>query len=482
MMVTNEGDIQYEHTLNHFVEFFFKAGSIFDNPKRVSFYNNEESALSLFQKIWIIDKELSFKLLLWLRDIRGGAGNRSGFRSCLSWIANTNPEWVIANIDSIPEVGRWDDLIVLFGSSVEEAASNLWAEALKNNNVLAAKWCKREYTPVRKALGINNEAQFRKFLSKLRSGHIVESKLSAKTYDQINYSTVPSLAMARYTNAFKRHDETRFTEFKNKVKTKEVKINTKALFPHDCVRTALYGDAETADLQFDNLPNYFENSNERIIVLCDTSASMETLISGSIEAIHVSTGLALYCSDKIGKDNPFYRKFIGFESESEFKDWSNMSFSEALHNGDIFDGACGSTQIYKALDLILNTAKYFNLSQTQLPTTLIIISDMQFTSSCKIDDNIIHGFNSKYNPQSLNTETSIKRSLNKWIQHGYTIPKIIYWNTSGYAGSPDTVNTENIALISGFSPGVLKAVFKGENTDPLSVLKYAVEDYTVKIP
>lgn len=473
MMHTNEGALQYEHTLNHFVEFFFKAGSIFDTSKRVSFYNNEESALSLFQKIWIIDKELSFKLLLWLRDCRGGAGNRSGFRSCLNWIANTNPEWVIANISSIPEVGRWDDLTVLFNTPAQNAASNLWAEALKNNNVLAAKWCKREYISVRKALGMNNEAQFRKFLSKLRSGHIVESKMSAKKYDEISYPTVPSVAMSRYTNAFKKHDKERFNLFKKQVTTGEVKINTEVLFPHDCVRTALYGDNETADLQFDNLPNYFQNSNERVIVLCDTSGSMGINVSGTIQAIHISMGLALYCSDKIEKNNPFYRKFIGFESESTFKDWTGMTFSKALHDNKIFDGACGSTRIDKALDSILNVGKFFNLNNDQMPTTLLIVSDMQFSDSCQLPI-----YNMGYVPDQT---TIINQSLQNWKKNGYDIPKIIYWNTAGYAGSPGTV-TENTALVSGFSPGILKAIFNGDSLNPLLVLNYSIQDYKVIIP
>jgi hypothetical protein len=68
MKLTNEGALQYEHALDHAVEFFSKAGSLFE--KRESFYGHEESALSLFQKVWIVDPIVSFKLLLWLRDCR----------------------------------------------------------------------------------------------------------------------------------------------------------------------------------------------------------------------------------------------------------------------------------------------------------------------------------------------------------------------------------------------------------------------------
>ena len=85
MLKTHEGAQAYEHSLNHALELFSKGGSLF--KKRGSFYSGDESALSLFQKSWIVDKELTFKLLLWLRDCRGGAGNRSGFRDCLHWLA-----------------------------------------------------------------------------------------------------------------------------------------------------------------------------------------------------------------------------------------------------------------------------------------------------------------------------------------------------------------------------------------------------------
>jgi hypothetical protein len=477
MMLTNEGAVQEEFTGNHFVEFFFKAGSIFSNPKRASFYRNEENALSLFKKIWCIDKELSFKLLLWLRDCRGGAGNRSGFRDCLNWVAKNNPEWVIANITQIPEVGRWDDLTVCFNTPVEKSAADTWAKAIEDKNVLAAKWCDRKMIPVKRALKIAKEVNFRKLLSSIRQSHIVEHKMTFKKYDEIEYHTVPSLAMARYSNAFKKHDTERFDSFKTKVKTGEVTINTEVLFPHDCARTAYNGDDEIANLQFDNLPNYIDNTKERIIVIADTSGSMFQEVSGSIEAIDISISLALYCSGKIDKNNPFHRKFITFETESEFKDWNGMSFSEALH--ELPDGHCGSTRIDKALDLILSTAKFFKLSNDMMPTSLIIISDMQFSDGVTSGSNIRYSWNYQHKSGPV---TPVKECLQKWVEAGYTPPKIIYWNTAGYTGAPDTVDNTNIAMISGFSPAVLKNIFNGDNLSPMAVLNTTLKKYQVTVP
>jgi len=85
MRRTYEGAKAHEHSLDHALEFFSKAGSLFVNSD--TYYGSEDTALGLFQKTWIVEPLTSMKLLFWLRDCRGGAGNRSGFRACLNWLA-----------------------------------------------------------------------------------------------------------------------------------------------------------------------------------------------------------------------------------------------------------------------------------------------------------------------------------------------------------------------------------------------------------
>lgn len=393
-----------------------------------------------------------------------GAGNRSGFRSILKWLGDNDPEWVIANIKLIPKVGRWDDLRSLFNTKCEIIAAKYWASEIEKNNVLAAKWADRKDKPVKHALGIKEEGKFRKLLASIRKDHIVESKMCNKEYNGIDYSKVPSVAMARYTNAFSKHDFERFASFKEDLKSGNVKINASVLFPHDCIRTVKKGDVDIANEQFDALPNYMEGVNERVIVISDTSGSMGTLVSGSITAKDVSQGLALYCSAKIPSDNPFYKKFIGFCDEGSFKNWNGMKFSEAVRSRKVFDGAVGSTRIDKALNLLLETALFYNLTNDQIPTTLLIVSDMQFTSGC------------------YTTRTPVEECMDKWKENGYNIPKIVYWNTAGYAGSPATVDSKNIALVSGFSPSILKAIFNGSDLTPMGVMLSALEKYEINVP
>ena len=462
MIKTKEGGTQFEHSLNHALEFFSKAGSLF--TKRGSFYGNEESALSLFQKSWIVDKRLSFKLLLWLRDIRGGAGNRSASREIYKWLAEYDPKWVEANLMNLLGAGRYDDLRSFYGTGLEDFASSIWAYAIyANKDVLAAKWADRTDKPIRKHLRLD-EAQFRKLLSKIRKDHIVEYKMCSKEWGTIDYEKVPSVAMSRYTKAFNRNDEKRFLEYKEGLKKGEKTVHASVLFPHDCVRTVLFGDREIADAQFNALPNYLEDSNERIIVISDTSGSMSKMVSGSILAVHISQGMALYCSAKIPESNPFHKKFIGFCSEGSFKNWEDMTFSQAVLNREIFDTAIGSTRIDKALDLILETARFFKLTNDQLPSTIVVISDMQFHNGVYGDG------------------TEVDKALDKWKEFNYTIPKIVYWNTAGYTGSPETVNKKNICMVSGFSPSILKNIFSGDDLSPVGVMLRTLEKYKVNIP
>ena len=87
-----------------------------------------------------------------------------------------------------------------------------------------------------------------------------------------------------------------------------------------------------------------------------------------------------------------------------------------------------------------------------------------------------------YDNKNSQNVTPIKKCLDKWVEHGYNVPKVIYWNTAGYAGAPDTADAKNVALVSGFSPAILNAIFNGKDLSPRSVLEYSLEKYQVNIP
>jgi hypothetical protein len=475
MRKTNEGANAYENAINACVEFFSKAGSLFE--KRRSFYGNEADILDLFTNAFREDSITALKLLFWVRDCRGGAGNRSGARKIITHLANTHTKLMGINMHLIPVYGRWDDLKALFTTPLRDVAGQMWADAIRGGDILAAKWAKREHKPTRHALGLK-ESEFRKLLASIRKDHIVEHKMCQKQWSEINFKHVPSVAMARYTKAFANHDPARFQAYKEAVKSGETTVHADTLFPHDCIRTVRHGDAEMGSLQFDALPNYLEGTDEKIMVICDTSGSMSTTVGGSVQAIDVSMGMALYCSSRMPEDSPFYKRFVAFCSEGKLMDWrKHKTLESAIRDRNIFDGAIGSTRIDKALGTILRIAVQKKIPQRLMPTTLLIVSDMQFS-----DGACDNGYG--WDSQGLDEEkslTEIEKAMVKFEKAGYSRPKIVYWNTAGYDGQQDTVNSNDVGLVSGFSPAVCKAIFGGEDFTPYAIMLRAIEKYKVSI-
>jgi Domain of unknown function (DUF2828) len=114
---------------------------------------------------------------------------------------------------------------------------------------------------------------------------------------------------------------------------------------------------------------------------------------------------------------------------------------------------------------ILHTAEMFKVPQENMPTSLLIVSDMQFTG----------GFDERAVPV-------VEGCMQKWEKAGYQRPKIVYWNVAGYAGSPATVKSPNTGLVSGFNASILDAVFKGEDFTPRGIMTRAIEKYPIIIP
>ncbi len=481
---TGNNALAYEHSEDHLLEFFSKAGSLF--KKKGTYYGGESTAIELFKQAWRTGREETcMKLVFWLRDIRGGSGNRSGTRDILNWLAHdeSGKVWLLANLNLIPEYGRWDDLFALYNTDLESDAMLMWAEAIKEGNALAAKWADPQDAKMRSFVNLTPK-QFRKWIVNAREGKIVESLMCRKNWKEIDYSHVPSVAIGRYNKAFYKNDKDRYDAWrKSLVKVKEDgtmevvgDVKAGAIYPHDLVRTLMGASngwyssnikytPETEKLveaQFQSMPDYFDVTSRRIMPILDFSGSMYTRVSGSIEAIDVALGLGLYCSDRVGKDNPFYRKVIPFSSNAKFAIWDKMTFAKAAEK--IPDGYCGSTNIASALDLILDSAKMWNLTQDQIPTCLCIISDMQWNEGVE------------------NSHTPIENALKRWTDAGFKKPQIVYWNLMGVKNQPATKFDKNVALVSGFSPSIMKAVLEGEDFTPIAIMMKTLEKYQVVAP
>jgi hypothetical protein len=482
-------DLAYEHSENHLLEFFSKAGSLMIKKQKAtktrkgnyckvevptSYYGEgtETTALTLFKTAWRGGDYLKcLQLMFNLRNPRGGNGNRSGFRQIVNWLANNYPDYIVTNIALIPKYGRWDDLYACYNTPGQTAAMMLWAQAITNQDGLACKWADRKDKKLADFMGLEIGA-FRRLV--VCGSKTVEQQMCANEWEDIDHEHVPSVAMARYTNAFNRHCP-QFSTFKEEVKAGTKEIKAGAVFPHDLVRTVLNGDPEVADLQFKALPNFLLDDlgkTKKMFAIADVSGSMNSLVSGSIRAVDVALSLALYCSDKIGENNYFYRKFQIFSTDNIVIDWKNNSFSGVV-TATLENRIAQSTDIYAALDRLRQEAVSNNVSKEDMIDTLLIVSDMQFDNKNDKNDFDETAIGGSYDSDYAG---AVESAMCRWEETGYNRPKIVYWNLCGYEGQQCTMKDKNVCLVSGFSPSVLTGVLSGE-MDPIKVMLRTIAKY-----
>jgi hypothetical protein len=107
-----------------------------------------------------------------------------------------------------------------------------------------------------------------------------------------------------------------------------------------------------------------------------------------------------------------------------------------------------TTNLQATFDLILMSAVRESLPQSEMPTKLLIISDMEFDEADR-------------------NQTNLDNIRDKYSRSGYTMPQIVFWNVNGRIGNvPATVKDKGIGLVSGFSPSILKSILQGEIYSP----------------
>lgn len=435
--LTHKGALTHSTSLNKCVDMFFLAGA--------SRNMSPTDIISLYEGAKSENKELALKILFWARDVRGGAGERRFFRIIWSHIWETDREDVWHRLyHDVPEYGRWDD--IFFEDKFIEDVTELIRAGLENKDGLLAKWLPRKgetAAKIRQALEWTPK-QYRRTIVDLSD--TVEQKMSDNEWKAINYSHVPSVAMHKYRSAFLRNDESRFREFLGDVESGDEKINADVLFPHMLFHAFEDGkDEQAIRAQWSNLPNYMEGTDEKILPVCDVSGSMYGT------PMDVSVSLGVYISER--NEGIFENAFVTFSSNPtmEYLQGDVISRFRQLKRAHW----SMSTNLQAVFDLLLTRATQENVPADEMPTKLLIISDMEF-------DRATYG----------NSVTNLEAITEKYRASGYERPDIVFWNVNGRMGnSPATFREGGIGLVSGFSPSILKGILSGKILSPEQLMK-----------
>lgn len=437
------------------VDLFFSQGA--------SRNRDDKDIIRMFVRAFGENRELAMRSLFYARDIRGGQGERRFFRVVFRWVAENYPDIARKNISCIPEYGRWDDVLhVSVGTPIQDSALDFYENALVyEENGLAGKWAPREgkathdlYKALRDHMGVTPK-QYRKLVVGLSD--TVEDKMCANQWGEINYNHVPSQAARIYSDAFLRHDRKRYASYLKAIQDPDrddVKINANAIFPHEVAKKAITGrvfssQRQRINAQWDSLPNYVPEG-QQVIPVCDVSGSM----NGT--PMNVSVALGLYLAQR--NKGPYRNEVVTFSRTPQFHSLKSDNVVDQLQEIRRIDWSM-NTDFELLFKIILERAKENNLSDEDLPSKIIVFSDMQF-------DRARRGAN----------KTGFEMVSDMYEKSQYTMPQLIFWNLRDSHGKPVKYHETGTALVSGFSPSIMTHVLSTENMTPSAIVLKTLQD------
>jgi hypothetical protein len=433
-------------TANKNVDLFYKIGA-----------SRGKNIVPEFVGALVENKDFALRIAHWARDVRGGAGERQLYRDVLQYLEKHDEAAALALAVKTPEIGRWDDLLAFQYPTCRQFAFTMIRDALAAHDGLCAKWMPRkgkdavelraflEFTPKR----------YRKTLVSLTK--VVETQMCAKDWDNINFEHVPSLAAARYQKAFNKNASVAYELYKSKLEKGEAKINASALYPYQVVQSVTshvtQGDLKVANAQWAALPDFIGDAS--VLALVDVSGSMTCPAGGwasksRFSCMDVAVSLGLYVADK--NAGPFKDTFLTFSGKPELL---HLKGSLSQKIDQMKRSSWGmNTDLVAAFKKILSVAILGKVPQADMPNMLLILSDMQFDQCVAHDDSAMQGIEREY------------------TMHGYTVPKVVFWNLHAYENAPVAYDKSGAALVSGFSPAIMKAVLANdlESFTPYSVM------------
>lgn len=430
---------------------------------------SEADCMNLFKNAFDEDPDLALKCLFYLRDCRGGQGERRFFRVCYKWLAKNEPAAAIKNLKYVPEMGRWDDLLYLIGTPIEREVASLIENQLTldmedtiNGKAISllAKWLPSENAHSRetkeKAYWIITNLRltpraYRKTLSRLREQiKVLEKLMSANRWDEIDFSKIPSKAGLIYRNAFARRDMIA-EKYKDFAMNKNTKVNADTLYPYEIVEKVIKQldfwagifkgtevEREMLNKYWENQKDYLNGASPSMLCVVDTSGSMRG------RPLDVACSLGLYCAERM--TGPFAGKYISFSRNPRLVNCEGHDFVDKVCR--IYrDNLCENTDLTKVFDLLLNTALQKGVKREDIPKTICVISDME------ID------YMSNWRESTAKTE--MEKVREKWAYHGLELPRLVYWNVNA---RNDTILDKgpNVSFVSGCSPIIFEQVLTGK--------------------
>lgn len=338
-----------------------------------------------------------------------------------------------------------------------------------NNSGLIFKWLKSENASSKKTKALANKIriylgmthkEYRKMLSYGREKtKILERLMSSNEWDKIDFSKIPSKAGLIYRNAFARRDVIA-AKYKEFAENKNTKVNADTLYPYEIVSRVTntfdyyYSnninmsstDRAMVEKYWLNQKDYFNGKQSNMLCVVDTSGSM---IGFSASApINVAISLGMYAAERAG--GPFKDHYISFSSKPQLIKIEGIDFADKVRR--IYrTNLCENTNLTATFDMLLEVADRPDVTEDQIPETIVVISDMEIDSM---------SYRGEWTES--NTITEMDKVRAKWAAHGHKMPRLVYWNVQA---RQNTIldKGEGVSFVSGMSPSIFESIITGKD-------------------
>ena len=189
-------------------------------------------------------------------------------------------------------------------------------------------------------------------------------------------------------------------------------------------------------------------NGENALVVVDGSGSMYG--GGDPKPAEVALSLGIYFAQR--NSGAFGNHFITFSENPRLIEIKGQDIFDKVKYAASYNEVA-NTNVQKVFELILKTAVENKLQQSELPSMVYIISDMEF-DECAGGADI----------------TNFDYAAKLFETHGYTLPTLVFWNVaSRNRQQPVTMNEKGVLLVSGASPRVFSMISSG-NLSPYTFM------------
>ena len=493
---TENGAITYKTTGSLLVDQFGTAGSY--RGRNISDVFGDQATLDS------VDRRSAVQFIFYLRmitrkygedlGVNKGQGSRDEAFKRLLWYLYSAPEVFYDNLDLLTYVGSFRDLwdiayladengihldeerlfavytIGLQDEARRDLAIKYLPQIVSTNKVKSKRAATRNRLAKRFASYLGLSFQEYRKLKTSGHAHRWQQAISAKDFNSINFNRIPGRALSKLVGSRFLKNQRLEADYDAWLQTQPVaKFTGYAYELGDAIKTARKSYQQmTINKQFEGLVDLARQDGglENTWVALDTSGSMgKKTAGGATTALNVTKSLGIYFAAL--NEGAFKDQVVMFSERSTL---ASLTGDFITKYNQIPSNAMGNTNFQSVIDLLAKTRRENpSIPLEDYPTTILVVSDMQFDPTetrydayfGRVNRNVLTASNINTNHAAM-----MQKLKGVFPQSYINKLKIVWWNVTDRNSAKNTFHSTNADggtyYVSGFDGAVISTILGGE--------------------